>query len=75
MSFLRKVSELFGRYMAAIVVVVTVLALFVPQSSLWIQTSWINPLLMIIMFGMGLTLDPKDFALVFTRPKYIYIGD
>ena len=74
MSFLRKVSELFGRYMAAIVVVVTVLALFVPQSSLWIQTSWINPLLMIIMFGMGLTLDPKDFALVFTRPKYILLG-
>lgn len=32
MDFLRKVSELFGRYMAAIVVVVTVLALFVPQS-------------------------------------------
>ena len=74
MDFLRKVSELFGRYMAAIVVVVTVLALFVPQSSLWIQTSWINPLLMIIMFGMGLTLDPKDFALVFTRPKYILLG-
>lgn len=74
MNFLRKVSELFGRYMAAIVVVVTVLALFVPQSSLWIQTSWINPLLMIIMFGMGLTLDPKDFALVFTRPKYILLG-
>ena len=74
MDFLRKVSELFGRYMAAIVVVVTVLALLVPQSSLWIQTSWINPLLMIIMFGMGLTLDPKDFALVFTRPKYILLG-
>lgn len=74
MNFLRKVSELFGRYMAAIVVVVTMLALFVPQSSLWIQTSWINPLLMIIMFGMGLTLDPKDFALVFTRPKYILLG-
>ncbi|MBQ7154483.1 MAG: bile acid:sodium symporter family protein [Synergistaceae bacterium] len=74
MNFLRKVSEAFGRYMAAIVVVVTLLALFVPQSSLWIQTGWITPLLMIIMFGMGLTLDFKDFALVFTKPKYILLG-
>ena len=74
MNFLRKVSEAFGRYMAAIVVIVTLLALFVPQSSLWIQTGWITPLLMIIMFGMGLTLDFKDFALVFTRPKYILLG-
>ena len=74
MDFLRKVSEAFGRYMAAIVVVVTLLALFVPQSSLWIRTGWITPLLMIIMFGMGLTLEIKDFALVFTKPKYILIG-
>ena len=69
MNFLRKVSEAFGRYMAVIVVVVTLLALLVPESSLWIQTGWITPLLMIIMFGMGLTLEIKDFALVFTQPN------
>ena len=74
MDFLRKVSEAFGRYMGIIVVVVTLLALFVPQSSLWIQTGWITPLLMVIMFGMGLTLELKDFALVFTKPKYILLG-
>ena len=74
MNFLRKVSDAFGHYMAAIVVVVTLLALFVPHSSLWIKTTWINPLLMIVMFGMGLTLDFKDFALVFTRPKHILLG-
>ena len=74
MNFLRKVSDAFGRYMAVIVVVVTLLALFVPASSLWIQVGWITPLLMIIMFGMGLTLDFKDFALVFTKPKYILLG-
>ena len=74
MNFLRRVSEAFGRYMAAIVVVVTLLALFVPQSSTWIKTTWINPLLMIVMFGMGLTLDFNDFKLVFTQPKYILLG-
>ncbi len=74
MEFLRKVSAAFGRYMGLIVVAVTLLALFVPSSCLWIQTGWINPLLMAVMFGMGLTLDFKDFALVFTRPKYILLG-
>ena len=74
MDFLRRVSDAFGRYMAAIVVVITALALFVPESSLWIQTGWINPLLMVVMFGMGLTLDFNDFRLVFTQPKYILLG-
>lgn len=60
--------------MAVIVLVVAALALFVPASCLWIQTSWINYLLMIVMFGMGLTIKPEDFVLVFTHPKDILIG-
>ncbi|RKM59714.1 bile acid:sodium symporter family protein [Butyrivibrio sp. XB500-5] len=71
---MKKVSDFVGKYMAIIVLVVAVLALFVPQSCLWIQTSWINYLLMLVMFGMGLTLKPVDFALVFKRPKEILIG-
>ena len=74
MDILRKISGLFGRYMAGIVVVVTALALFMPESSLWIQTGWINPLLMVVMFGMGLTLSLDDFRLVFIQPKYILLG-
>ena len=74
MELLRKISGLFGRYMAGIVVAVTALALFMPESSLWIQTGWINPLLMVVMFGMGLTLSFDDFRLVFTQPKYILLG-
>ena len=60
--------------MAIIVLVVAALALFAPASCLWIQTSWINYLLMIVMFGMGLTIKPEDFVLVFTHPKDILIG-
>ena len=71
---MKKVSDFVGKYMAIIVLVVAALALFVPQSCLWIQTSWINYLLMLVMFGMGLTLKPVDFALVFKRPKEILIG-
>ena len=71
---MKKVSEFVGKYMAVIVLVIAALALFVPKTCLWIQTSWINYLLMIVMFGMGLTLKPKDFAIVFKRPKDIIIG-
>lgn len=71
---MKKVSDFVGKYMAVIVLVVAALALFVPGSCLWIQTGWINYLLMLVMFGMGLTLKPVDFALVFKRPKEILIG-
>lgn len=74
MKVIEKISEFFGKYMALIVLAVAALALFVPQSSLWIDTSWINYLLMVVMFGMGLTMKPKDFALVFKRPKDILAG-
>jgi len=50
------------------------LALFIPKTALWIQTSWINNLLMLVMFGMGLTLNPKDFLMVLKRPREILIG-
>ena len=74
MKVIKKISEFFGKYMALIVLAVAALALFVPQSSLWIDTSWINYLLMVVMFGMGLTMKPRDFALVFKRPKDILAG-
>ncbi|CBK74039.1 Predicted Na+-dependent transporter [Butyrivibrio fibrisolvens 16/4] len=71
---MKKISNFIGKYMAIIVLVVAALALFAPASCLWIQTSWINYLLMIVMFGMGLTIKPEDFVLVFTHPKDILIG-
>jgi len=60
--------------MAVIVLVVAALSLFLPKTTLWIQTSWINYLLMVVMFGMGLTLNPADFKAVFKNPKDIIIG-
>lgn len=74
MKTLEKISNFFGKYMAFIVLAIAALALFVPGSCLWIQTSWVNYLLMVVMFGMGLTLKIEDFKLVFTRPKDIIIG-
>jgi BASS family bile acid:Na+ symporter len=74
MAKMKKVSGFLGKYMAIIVLAVAALALFVPKSSLWIQTSWVNYLLMVVMFGMGLTMKLSDFGVVFSRPKDIIIG-
>ncbi len=74
MELLEKLSDSLGKYMAVIVLAVAALALFVPGTCLWVRTSWVNTLLMLVMFGMGLTLKLHDFKLVFTRPKDIVIG-
>ena len=74
MNLLNIISNLFCKYMVVIVLVIATMTLFVPQTGLWVSLSWINYLLMIIMFGMGLTLKLEDFKLVFTRPKDVIIG-
>ncbi|MBQ9289619.1 MAG: bile acid:sodium symporter family protein [Clostridia bacterium] len=74
MKALEKVSTFLGNHMAVLVLVVTAVSLFIPKAGLWIQTGWINYLLMIVMFGMGLTLNLSDFQLVFSRPRDILIG-
>ena len=74
MKIVKQISEFLGKYMAVIVLAVAALSLFVPRAVLWIETSWVNYLLMIVMFGMGLTLKLSDFKLVLTRPKDILIG-
>lgn len=74
MKTLERISEAFGKYMALIVLAIAAVSLIAPVSTLWIQTSWINPLLMLVMFGMGLTIKLSDFALVFTRPRDVILG-
>ncbi|MBR6336680.1 MAG: bile acid:sodium symporter family protein [Ruminococcus sp.] len=71
---MKTVSSFIGRFMALIVLLVAALALFVPKSCLWVQTSWVNYLLMAVMFGMGLTMKAEDFGVVFSRPKDMIIG-
>ena len=60
--------------MALIVIAMALLALFQPQAVSFIKTSYINPLLGIVMFGMGLTLKPHDFRIVFVQPRNVLIG-
>ena len=50
------------------------LALALPGMLQQIPTTVINPLLGVIMFGMGLTLNLHDFKIVFSRPKDVIVG-
>ena len=71
---MNKLCNYISKYMGVMVLLVAALALFWPASFLWIDTWAINPMLGVIMFGMGLTLSPQDFRIVFSRPKDIIIG-
>jgi len=71
---MKNICDFIARWMGALVLIVAALALVVPASFAWIDTWVINPLLGVIMFGMGLTLSPNDFKIVLSRPKDILIG-
>ena len=74
MNILRTLSRFFSKYMAVIVIAMAVLAFLFPGAIGFIKTSYINTLLGIVMFGMGLTLKPNDFRIVFSHPKDVVIG-
>lgn len=71
---LRNICDFITRWMAIMVLLVAAVSLFLPASFSWIDVWAINPMLGIIMFGMGLTLSSHDFQIVLYRPKDIIIG-
>jgi len=71
---MQQICNYIAKWMGAIVLIVAALSIIVPTSLAWISTWVINPMLGIIMFGMGLTLTGKDFKIVLSRPKDILIG-
>lgn len=71
---MKTIAHFFSRFMALIVLAVAALALFVPSSGLWLSLKAVNYLLMVVMFGMGLTMKLDDFKVVFTQPKDVLIG-
>ena len=60
--------------MGVLVLLMAIFSLLVPAPMSSIDTWIINPLLGLIMFGMGLTLSAKDFQVVFSRPKDVMMG-
>lgn len=70
-----KLSSFVAANITLIVLLVTGVALLLPESFMWIGTASITPMLGVVMFGMGLTLKPGDFKPVLMRPKDIMIGE
>jgi len=71
---MKKLCSYITKYMAIIVLVVAFCAFFWPSVTGVVKTSWVTPLLGAVMFGMGLTLDLKDFKEVLVRPKDMLVG-
>ena len=75
MKTLEKISGWAGKYMAIIALLVAIIALVFPDPVKGvIKTSYVNTLLGIVMFGMGMTLKLSDFKVVFTKPKAVITG-
>ena len=71
---MKKVCKLISDYMGVLVLLSAIVALTFPETISQVKPTIINPLLGVIMFGMGLTLRAEDFRIVFSRPKDVVIG-
>lgn len=71
---MKKICNFISRWMGALVLLTAIAALIWPAPFCAIGTWVINPMLGLIMFGMGLTLNLTDFKVVFSRPKDVLTG-
>ena len=71
---MKKICKLISDYMGVLVLLSAIAALVFPSVISQVKPTVINPLLGVIMFGMGLTLRWEDFRIVFSRPKDVIIG-
>lgn len=71
---LKKICHYISEYMGVLVLAAALLALALPSLFSGIKPIVINPLLGIIMFGMGMALKPADFRIVLSRPRDVLIG-
>lgn len=71
---MKHICKLISDYMGALVLLSAIVGLAFPDIVGQVKPTVISPLLGVIMFGMGLTLQAEDFRVVFSRPKDVIIG-
>jgi BASS family bile acid:Na+ symporter len=71
---MKTICHFISEYMGVLVLAAALLALVFPSVLQQVPTTAINYLLGVVMFGMGLTLNLKDFKIVFRRPKDVIVG-
>ncbi|MBU0438221.1 MULTISPECIES: bile acid:sodium symporter family protein [Staphylococcus] len=70
---LSKVSRFATNTFLVWMLIAAIIGFFFPNQ-LATLSGWVPYLLGIVMLGMGLTIDPKDFKIVFQSPKAVGIG-
>jgi BASS family bile acid:Na+ symporter len=73
MTVIEKISNFAGKTFTLWVLIFAVMAYLSPDHFKWLG-GYIVPLLGIVMFGMGLTLELSDFKEVLRRPKEVALG-
>ena len=71
---MKRFCKLVSDYMGVLVLLSALAALLFPDTLSHLKPRLINPLLGVIMFGMGLTLKAEDFKVVFSRPRDVLVG-
>ena len=76
---MKNFCKLIGKYFGMIAVLFLILGMTMPQNFTWVVGKFggvavLSLLLGVVMFGMGTTLDLKDFALVLKRLLDVFIG-
>ncbi|MGI6263697.1 MAG: bile acid:sodium symporter family protein [Succiniclasticum sp.] len=76
---MKRICALIGKYFGVMAVIFLILGLTTPAAWTWVVgkvggVSVLSLLLGIVMFGMGTTLDLKDFGLILKRPFDVFLG-
>ncbi|MCP9302847.1 MAG: bile acid:sodium symporter family protein [Leuconostoc mesenteroides] len=80
MNTIKSLSKFFTKYFTFFVILVALLAIFIPGPGTTLATtkvgnlSAVSILLMIVLFGMGITLTPNDFKRVARNPLQVILG-
>ncbi|MBE7413566.1 MAG: bile acid:sodium symporter family protein [Leptospiraceae bacterium] len=62
------------KYFPIFVLIASVFTLLKPELFVWFSGNWITFGLGLIMLGMGVTLEAKDFTNILKSPFYVFIG-
>lgn len=80
MNTIKSLSKFLTKYFTFFVILVALLAIFIPGPGTMLATtkvgnlSAVSILLMIVLFGMGITLTPNDFKRVARNPLQVILG-
>lgn len=73
MNIIDNMCNFVKKYMSVMVLIAAIIGFIRPETFIW-AVPYMNTLLGLIMFGMGMTLKEEDFMLIVKRPKDVILG-